>query len=109
MSIVAIHTTSELLTGVLLDLAQNEKFIKELRDEIITVLTKASENAASTAGATDGASEKKIKAVWSKNVLYQMKLLDSALKETQRLHVRDTGKETPPLYGMSCRLDPWAR
>lgn len=86
-----MHTTTELLTGVLLDLAQNEEFIKELRDEIVAVLAKANEPAASPSGTIDGAVEKEGKTTWKKTTLYQMKLLDSALKESQRLHVRDTG------------------
>lgn len=87
-----MHTTTELLTGVLLDLAQNEEFIKELRDEIVAVFAKANEPAASPSGTIDGAVEKEGKTTWKKTTLYQMKLLDSALKESQRLHVRDTGK-----------------
>lgn len=93
LSVVSMHTTTELLTGVLLDLAQNEEFIKELRDEIAAVLAKANEPAASpSSGTNDGAVEKEGKTTWKKTNLYQMKLLDSALKESQRLHVRDTGK-----------------
>lgn len=104
MSVVAIHTTTELLTGVLLDLAQNENFIKELRDEIVTVMTKAKEH---TAGTDNNGSEKKSKAAWKKTTLYQMKLLDSALKESQRLHVRDTGKTPNTTQCGIMALTPW--
>ncbi|KAK7743893.1 hypothetical protein SLS53_003915 [Cytospora paraplurivora] len=91
LSVVAIHTTTELLTGVLLDLAQNEDFINELREEMIAALTKANKpSAPPSSEAPDGVVERNGKTTWGKNTLYQMKLLDSALKESQRLHVRDT-------------------
>ncbi|KUI73327.1 Dihydromonacolin L monooxygenase LovA [Cytospora mali] len=89
LSVVAIHTTTELLTGVLLDLAQNEEFITELRQDIVSILTKANESAVPLSGAYEGAFGKEGKVAWEKKTLYQMKLMDSALKETQRLHVRD--------------------
>lgn len=82
---MAIHTTTELLTGTLLDLAQNNDFINSLRDEMIPVLKE--QNAA---GNGDAAAEGKTS--WKKNSLYKLKLLDSALKESQRLHTRDIGQ-----------------
>lgn len=85
LSVVAIHTTSELLTGILLDLAQNQGFIQELRDEAIDVLTKDRE-------ASETVEDNSGKTAWKKTSLYQMKLMDSALKESQRMHVRDIGK-----------------
>ncbi|KAJ0123570.1 Dihydromonacolin L monooxygenase LovA [Diaporthe amygdali] len=82
LSVVAIHTTTELLTGTLLDLAHNDEFIDNLREEMIGVLEE--QNAAAEVD-TDGST----KTTWKKNSLYKLKLLDSALKESQRLHTRD--------------------
>lgn len=72
LSAVAIQTTTDLLTEVMLQLAQRPDFVQELRDEIAGVLK--------AAGA------------WSKPALFNMKLLDSAVKEAQRMR--------PVLFGM---------
>lgn len=84
---MAIHTTTELLTGTLLDLAQNNDFIDSLRREMIPVLKEQN-----TVG--NGDAEGAGKTSWKKNSLYKLKLLDSALKESQRLHTRDIGEFT---------------
>lgn len=65
LSAVAIQTTTDLLTEVMLRLAQRPDFVQELRDEVASVLQ--------AAGA------------WSKPALFNMKLLDSAIKEAQRM------------------------
>ncbi|OOO06875.1 cytochrome P450 monooxygenase [Aspergillus flavus] len=64
LSTVAIHTTSDLLTVVMADLARNPEIIEPLREEISSVLR-------------DGG--------WKKTSLTDMKLLDSVLKESLRL------------------------
>ncbi|KAK2799476.1 hypothetical protein FQN50_008448 [Emmonsiellopsis sp. PD_5] len=64
LSLAAIHTTTDLLTQVIFDLAENQEIIQPLRNEIIEAL--------STTG-------------WKKASLYKMKLLDSVIKESQRL------------------------
>ncbi|KAJ6199361.1 cytochrome P450 monooxygenase-like protein [Bipolaris maydis] len=64
LSFAAIHTTSDLLSKLLILLAREPEQIKPLREEIICVLKR------------DG---------WSKNSLFNMKLVDSAMKEAQRL------------------------
>ncbi|KAJ5028309.1 cytochrome P450 [Bipolaris maydis] len=64
LSVAAIHTTSDLLSKLLILLAREPELIEPLREEIITVLKR------------DG---------WSKNSLFNMKLVDSAMKEAQRL------------------------
>lgn len=64
LAMAAIHTTSDLTTKTLLHLAQRPKVVEELRQEISDVLR------------ADG---------WKKTSLYNMKLLDSVIKETQRL------------------------
>jgi cytochrome P450 len=64
LSFVAIHTTADMITQVMFDLALNPEYIEPLREEVLRVLR------------THG---------WKKTSLYNMKLLDSILKETQRL------------------------
>ncbi|KAF3810343.1 Cytochrome P450 monooygenase 1 [Colletotrichum gloeosporioides] len=64
ISFVAIHTTYDLLGRVLLLLAEHQETIKPLRQEMIEVLQ------------AEG---------WSKTALNHMKLLDSTIKESQRI------------------------
>ncbi|CAG9954383.1 unnamed protein product [Clonostachys rosea f. rosea IK726] len=64
LSMAAIHTTSDLLTETLLRLARRPGLVEELRKEITDVLQ------------AEG---------WKKTSLYNMKLLDSVIKESQRL------------------------
>lgn len=64
LSMAAIHTTSDLLVKTLFRLAQDPVLVKEMREEIVAVL---------------GASG------WQKTSLFSMQLVDSVLKETQRL------------------------
>lgn len=76
-SLAAIHTTSDMLSQVLLDLCGKEEIVQELRDEIITVIREEG---------------------WKKPTLYKLKLMDSVLKESQRLKPIGIGKFhfTPP-------------
>ena len=64
ISVAAIHTTSDLLTQTLFNIAGNSELIKHLREEVISTI--------STYG-------------WEKTSIYNLKLMDSVLKETQRL------------------------
>lgn len=64
LSFVAIHTTADLLTQVMFDLAQHPEYIEPLRQEVIKVLGEQG---------------------WRKTSLYNLKLMDSVLKEVQRL------------------------
>lgn len=64
LSFVAIHTTADAITQILFDLAQNPEYIKPLREEVIRVLGEQG---------------------WKKTSLYNMKMLDSVLKESQRM------------------------
>ncbi|KAF4834354.1 Cytochrome P450 monooygenase 1 [Colletotrichum tropicale] len=64
ISFVAIHTTYDLLGRVLLLLAEHQETIKPLRQEMVEVLQ------------AEG---------WSKTALNHMKLLDSTIKECQRI------------------------
>lgn len=65
MAFVAVETTSTTVAHLLLDLLEHPDAILRLREEVISVLK-------------DGG--------WKKTSLQQMKLLDSAMKESQRLH-----------------------
>ncbi|KAJ2988913.1 hypothetical protein NUW58_g312 [Xylaria curta] len=64
LSVVAINTTTDLLQSVLIDLIQHPDTMQAVRDEMVHVLKQ------------DG---------WKKSALYNMKLLDSVIKETQRI------------------------
>ncbi|KKY28744.1 putative cytochrome p450 [Diplodia seriata] len=64
-SVVALHTTGDLITHAILDLVTHPEVIEDLRDEVRQVLKE------------DG---------WKKTSLYKMKLMDSFLKESQRLN-----------------------
>ncbi|KAL0932251.1 cytochrome p450 monooxygenase [Colletotrichum truncatum] len=64
LSTVAIHTTTDLLGQVLVDLWRNPEIIEDLRKEITDVLREGG---------------------WKKTSLYSMKLLDSVIKESQRM------------------------
>ncbi|KAJ5205664.1 Cytochrome P450 [Penicillium cf. griseofulvum] len=66
LALAAIHTTSNLLTNVLYDLAAYPEYIQPLRDEIRAV------------AAEDG--------TLKKTSLLKLKLMDSVMKETQRTH-----------------------
>ncbi|OJD35989.1 cytochrome p450 [Diplodia corticola] len=65
LSFVSIHTTSGTLLGLMYDVV-GAGWADALRSEVVDVLRE------------EGG--------WSKNALYRMKLMDSCLKESQRLH-----------------------
>lgn len=82
LSFVAIHTTADMITQLMFDLAQNPEYIKPLREEVIAVL------------GTQG---------WKKSALYNLKLLDSVMKESQRLRPINDSKSSPvPSYDLDC-------
>ncbi|KAJ8107121.1 hypothetical protein ONZ43_g6835 [Nemania bipapillata] len=64
MSVVAISTTADTLHSILVNLIQHPEFMQTVREEIIQVLK------------AEG---------WNKTSLYNMKALDSAMKESQRI------------------------
>ncbi|KAI9159162.1 Cytochrome P450 monooygenase 1 [Paramyrothecium foliicola] len=64
LSTVAIHTTANLLCATLIDIAKHPEAFEPLRNEIKEVISESG---------------------WEKTSLHRMKLLDSALKESQRL------------------------
>ncbi|KAI0004374.1 cytochrome P450 [Xylariaceae sp. FL0662B] len=67
LSMASIHTTTLTITLLLYDLAVRQNVIAELRDEIKTVL------------AANGG-------IMTTHALFEMKLLDSAMKESQRMN-----------------------
>ncbi|KAL6355096.1 hypothetical protein LRP88_11513 [Fusarium phalaenopsidis] len=64
LSVAALHSTTDFFTQVMLDISNNPELIEPLREEIISVLSEHG---------------------WSKQSLYKLKLMDSVLKESQRL------------------------
>ncbi|KAK1635076.1 cytochrome P450 [Colletotrichum phormii] len=64
LAVVSIGTTSDLITQAMVDILQHPELIGPLREEIVTCLEKEG---------------------WKKTALYNMKLLDSVLNESQRL------------------------
>lgn len=75
VSVTAIHTTTDLLTQTLLDLAAYPEIIDPLRTEIAQVV---------------------IEHGWGKVTLQKMMLLDSVIKETQRLKPASGGNFSWP-------------
>ncbi|KAL4787130.1 cytochrome P450 [Aspergillus varians] len=64
LSLAAIHTTSDMLTQVLYDICAQDGLVDDMRKEIVSVIQ------------AEG---------WQKTTVYQLKLMDSVLKESQRL------------------------
>ncbi|KAI0202679.1 cytochrome P450 [Astrocystis sublimbata] len=64
LTMAAIHTTTEGLCRALLDLCKHPEFVQQLRDEIIDVVGRNG---------------------WARTTLYQLRLMDSFLKESSRL------------------------
>jgi hypothetical protein len=72
LSVGAIHTTLDLLYWTIICIADHPEYFALLREEIIRVLS------------TEG---------WRKTSLYNLKLLDSVIKESQRLKPTSIGKK----------------
>lgn len=64
LSVAALHSTTDFFTQVMLDIANHPDLIEPLRTEIISVLGQEG---------------------WSKQSLYNLKIMDSVLKESQRM------------------------
>lgn len=71
LSMAAIHTTSDLLSKIMLLLTSNPTAIPPLREEIVSVLKEHG---------------------WNKTALFNLKLVDSAMKEAQRLMPNEISK-----------------
>ena len=74
LSLVAIHTTTDLICQTMIMLLQHQDLVQELRKEIIAVLDEQG---------------------WKKTSLYSMKLLDSVIKESQRIKPISASKQAP--------------
>jgi cytochrome P450 len=79
LSLAAISTTSEVQTHAVFELCEHPEFVAPLREEIISVVREE-----------EAAGRKK--SVWSKNMLFKLKFMDSFLKEVLRLHPSTFGK-----------------
>lgn len=75
LSMAAIHTTGDLITQVIYDLCEHPDLIRPLREEAISVL------------GADG---------WKRTSLYNLKLMDSVIKESQR--IKPAGMGTYPRF-----------
>lgn len=75
LSLAAIHTTSELLSGVVADLCDHPEWFEPLREEMCSAIKSHG---------------------WSKKALQDMALTDSLMKESQRHHFGDLGQQRPP-------------
>lgn len=64
LSVVAIHTTSDMTTQAIFDLCEGEELVQELRKEVLSVISQEG---------------------WKKTALYKLQLMDSFLKESQRM------------------------
>ncbi|KPM42340.1 Dihydromonacolin L monooxygenase LovA [Neonectria ditissima] len=64
LSVAALHSTTDFFTQVMIDLANHPELIEPLRAEVVSVLKETG---------------------WSKRSLYNLKLMDSVLKESQRM------------------------
>ncbi|KAF3384473.1 Cytochrome P450 monooxygenase easM [Penicillium rolfsii] len=68
LALSAMHNTSDFLTQVIYDIAARPELVEELRKEIIEVRT--------SGGAKDS---------WDKGAVHKLRLMDSVMKESQRL------------------------
>ncbi|KAL4931767.1 cytochrome P450 [Aspergillus undulatus] len=64
VSLASIHTTSDLVSQTIFNLASRPSLLNDLRKEVVSVIGQYG---------------------WVKTAIYQLKLMDSVLKETQRL------------------------
>ena len=87
LSLAAIHTTSGMLTNLMYDLTAYPEYIQFLRDEIKTVLEE------------DGGLKK--------SSLSKMKLLDSVMKESQRVNPTGLGEFYPLCFTYKPRNCNW--
>jgi cytochrome P450 len=87
LTFVAVHTTSNTLAHLLYDLIDNPELIPELRQEIIAVMEEDKG--------------------WQKTSLYKLKLLDSIMKESQRMNILGNRECTlPKLFSGLLLTDP---
>lgn len=88
LSAVSLHTTSDLLGQAVLDLCKYSELAQPLRDELQSVMA---DNHEKGAGAC----------IWSRAGLQNLKLMDSFLKESQRLKPVSISKYKPEQVDLS--------
>lgn len=66
IAMASLHSTVDFLVQLLVDLIRNAELVRPLREEVVAVL-----------GQSGGA--------WSKSALFNLRLMDSVMKESQRL------------------------
>ena len=71
LTMAAIHTTTQTMSQALLDICEHPEVVGPLRKEIVEVLSESG---------------------WHKTSLYKLKLMDSFLKEGQRIRPMSSGK-----------------
>lgn len=81
LSTAAVHSTADLLTQVLFDLIEHPDLVDNLRKEIVSVISETG---------------------WKKTAMFKLRLMDSVLKESQRLKPAITRKY--PRFGVSRQL-----
>lgn len=74
LSVAALHSTTDFFTQVTLDIASHPEIIQPLRAEIVSVFSQGG---------------------WTKHSLYNLKLMDSVLKESQRMKPIAIGTSMP--------------
>ncbi|KAH9229033.1 hypothetical protein K456DRAFT_1845591 [Colletotrichum gloeosporioides 23] len=85
MAGAAIHTTTDLMTQLILNILPRPELLAALRSEMIDVLGKEG---------------------WAKTSLYNLKLMDSAMKETQRMKpIQSTDNPIPVSMGRIADAD----
>ena len=77
LSVVAIHTTTDLLCEAMINIATHPELFKPMREEVVRVLSSQG---------------------LKKTALYELQLMDSVLKETQRLKPIQLGKKIRTLF-----------
>lgn len=89
LTMAAIHTTTETTSQAMLDICEHPEVAQQLREEIIQVIGEHG---------------------WSKNSVHKLKLLDSFLKESSRVHPLNLSKCPGPRgYGTPKIQREWGR
>lgn len=86
LGLAAVHTTSDLLGQAVLNLATYPEYTQAMREEVVSVITKYG---------------------WKKIALNELRLIDSFLKETQRLKPITMGKQTEHICFGHIDADDW--
>lgn len=74
MAMAASFSGSDALTQVVFDLCGEPDLVRDLRDEVVSVISKSN---------------------WNKSTIYKLKLMDSVLKESQRIKPAAVGQYYP--------------